>query len=89
MHTRVVVWAGISAADKGKAAIGCIECTNVHLLYPPPPLARILLFKSSYCRDLAGFWEIYVFWEFERVRGNTLNKQSQSVISVYVFPDVC
>lgn len=70
MHTRVVVWAGISAAGKGKAAIGCLECVNVHLLYPPPHtlrplLARILLFKSSYCRDSAGFWEIYTLWEFE------------------------
>lgn len=36
MRTHVVIWAGISAADKGKAVIGCIECVNVHLLYPPP-----------------------------------------------------
>lgn len=84
MHTRVVFWAGIFAADKGKAAL------NVRLLYvAPPSLARILLFKSSYCRDSAGFWEIYSLWEFEWARGNTLYKQSHSVISVYVFPDVC
>lgn len=70
MHTREVIWAGISAAHKGKAVIGCIECVNVHLQPPPTPhpsspLARILLFKSSYCRDSAGFWEIYSLWEFE------------------------
>lgn len=37
MRTHVVIWAGISAADKGRAVIGCIECVNVHLLYPPTP----------------------------------------------------
>lgn len=53
VHARVVIWAGISAADKRKAAIGCIECVNVHLQHPtsPPRVARILLFKSSYCRE--------------------------------------
>lgn len=61
------------------------ECAST---IPPPPLPslpRTLLFKSSYCRDSAGFWEICAFWEFEWARGNTLNEQGVRVLLAFLF----